>query len=483
MKRVILVNPDLGFSWAGYMNKPNLPLAILHVGSAVSRAGFEVDLIDQRVEKDWESRLLAGLREEPLCVGISSMTGTQILGGLAVAEIVRRHCRAPIVWGGIHPSLMPEQTLANPLVDFVVRGEGEATMTELCGVLAGRGDPAEVHGVSYRETGRVRHNPDREHIDLDATDPLDYELLDLSRYIRTVNGRRAVNFITSRGCPHACKYCYAGRFHGRHWRALSVEHVLARLRALMDRYGVNSFWFDDDEFFVNLERTRELLEGLRKLNVTWSSRGARIDSILRMDDRFLDLVVESGCHRLASGVESGSDRILAMIGKSITREDARSAMRRLRERNLYPRVNFMMGFPTETMEDLRMTVSLALELSRDNPRLLFAPFSFFTPYPGCDLFDMAVEHGFEPPDALAKWARMRLTVFNASWVPRAMWTPIRMLAFTTPFLNESVDTRPSRGVRMLSRLYRPLARSRIRHFFFRFPLEIALAKGLNLYDR
>ena len=479
---VVLVNPDIGFDITKYSTKPNLPNAILCVGTALHQAGYNVKLIDQRVEKDWQQKLLEVLGTDVICVGISSMTGAQIRNGLQVARIVRSHSDRPIVWGGIHPTLLAEQTLQHTCVDIVVRGEGEETIVELVQALRRNLSLGGIRGISYKENGTIYQNPPRPFIDLDRQPPLAYELLEMSDYLADYQGYKAADFMTSRGCPFDCGYCYASAFHSRKWRATSVDNVLNKLKVLIDRYGVRRFWFDDDDFFVDMNRARELLEAFTQLNIRWESRGARVDTVLRMDDRFLELLQRSGCVRLAVGAESGSNRILKLIKKRIQREDIVAANRKLARYPLYVRYNFMLGFPTETREEVKETVALALQLKRENPQAMFSAFAMFTPYPGCELHDLAVEHGLKRPSSLEEWAGFQFHIDNTAWVPREMRGMLQMLAFATPFLNEPVETHPPFLIKLLAKAYQPLARQRIAHGFFRFPLEILIAKVLRLYE-
>lgn len=480
---VVLVNPDVGFYLSSCTVKPNIPNAVLCVGTALHHAGYKVKIIDQRADRDWQRKLVSAVESGVMCTGISSMTGNQLKNGLHLARIIRTYSKRPIVWGGIHPTLLPEQTLESDLVDMVVRGEGEKTIVELVAALRGKRGLSGIRGVSYKENGRIYHNPDRPFLDLDQQPPLAYELLEMGNYLNDHHDYVSLDLHTSRGCPFDCSYCYAPVVHHRRWRAMSVDNVIKRVKVLIDRYGVNWFWFDDDNFFTDLERAREIMLALEKLNIRWETRGTRVDTILHMDDEFLDLMPRSGCSRLAVGAESGSNRILRLIRKKIRREDTIVANRKLARTNLYIRYNFMMGFPSETREEVNETISLALRLKEENPRAMYSGFVIFRPYPGCELHDLALQHGLERPASLEEWGEFRFHAQRTAWVPQEMRGMLKILEFTTPFLNDPIgDTNRSLPVRLLSSVYRPLARYRIRKRFFHFPLEMTVAKWLGLYQ-
>jgi radical SAM superfamily enzyme YgiQ (UPF0313 family) len=450
------------------------------VGTALHHAGYRVVIVDQRVKKDWKFRLTEALKEDVLFVGISSMTGGQISYALEIAEFLRAHTKRPIVWGGIHPTLLPQQTLEHKLVDIIVRGEGEETIVELTKALQDNEPLNGIQGVSFEEKGEIIHNPDRPFIDLNTQPHPHYEMVNMQDYIDH-DGDRSANIGTSRGCPFNCAYCYVNAYHKRRWRALSAENVLKRMHLLVHKYGIHRFWFDDDEFFINLDRAKEIVKGIKKLGVRWSGN-ARIDMVLKMDAAFLELLEQSGCIRLGMGVESGSNRILELIKKNITREDAISVSRRLTNYNFYSKFNFMVGFPTESVEDMKETVSLALQIKKENKKALVSAFNIFTPYPGCELFDLAVNRGMERPTALEQWAKFRPTIDNIAWMSNEMKRDVRMLSFASPFLNDPVETSPPLHMKILGTIYRRIARKRIKHHYYHFPLEISFAKLLGLYD-
>ncbi len=480
MHTVLLVHPHPGISVDRYSSFPSVPAGVLLVGTALHHVGYRVKIIDQRIEKDWKLWLSKTLKGDVICLGISCIVGDQISNGLEIAKFVRTRSTIPIVWGGVHPTLLPEQTLENEFVDIIVRGEGEETVVELMKALEDNEPLDGIPGISYKENGKIVHNRDREFINLDTQPPPCWELIDIDQYTSGHQGYRSVNITTSRGCPFNCGYCYVKVFHKRRWRSMSVDNVLERMTSLMEKYAIDLFQFNDEEFLIDLKRGRELVEAFKKLNIRWKAN-IRIDTVLRMDDAFLELMRESGCIWLGIGVESGSNNMLNLMNKKITREDVLEANRRLARHRLRAQFFFMVGFPTETWEDMKASVSLALQIKRENEGAEISAFSLFIPYPGCELHDLAVVHGLEPPDCLEKWATFNYTTDHAVWFSEEMRSIVRILAFASTCLNDPVNTNPPFHVKLMGRLYRPLARQRIKHLFFRYPLEISIAKWLGVY--
>jgi anaerobic magnesium-protoporphyrin IX monomethyl ester cyclase len=189
---------------------PQVPLQLLHVASALQRAGYRVRIADARLQA--YRRVDLG---DPVFVGVTCMSGPQIRYGLEFARRVRAEKpRYPIVWGGVHPTLLPEQTAAAECVDVVVRGESELVVGPLADALA-CGEPLDaVNGVTFRTDGAVRRTPDADLVDLDAIPvELPYDLLELEQYPTLQAGR--IHLQTSRGCPHRCGFCCNTTFNKR----------------------------------------------------------------------------------------------------------------------------------------------------------------------------------------------------------------------------------------------------------------------------
>ena len=197
---------------------PQVPLAILHIAASLQQEGFNVHILDMRLN-DYR-RFVVG---NPLFVGISCMSGLQIKYALEFAKQVRQqNPSVPLVWGGVHPTLLPEQTICNDLVDIVVRGEGELIIKDLANALSQNQPLEDVTGITYKINDAIKSNPDGKVIDLDEI-PVDlpYELLDMNKYPSFRSGRFHIQ--TSRGCPHRCGFCYNTIFNKNRWRAKCCE--------------------------------------------------------------------------------------------------------------------------------------------------------------------------------------------------------------------------------------------------------------------
>jgi radical SAM superfamily enzyme YgiQ (UPF0313 family) len=186
-------------------------------------------------------------------------------------------------------------------------------------------------------------------------------------------------------------------------------------------------------------------------------------------------------------VESGSERIQKLLGKPVDGSGLLEANRRLARHPITPLYMFMLGFPTETKEDLRETIHLAGRLLRDNPHADLT-FNIYTPFPGTELFELAVEHGLRPPSCTEQWSEFnyRNLALDAPWLTGEMRRLVRVLDFCCFFLGKKY-TQPYKETKSLAlfftRLYAPVARWRARHLFHALPVEMHLAKMLRLYGR
>lgn len=392
--KVLLVYPG-GFN----SSFPELPLPLLYLSWALKKKGFEVTILDTRLRNYSEVK-----ETDYLFVGISSMTGRMIEEGLKVARHIRTlNCSTPLVWGGVHATLLPEQTLKNPFVDIVVRGEGELTVQELAERFRNKEEISDVKGISFKKDGEIVSNPDREFMDLNEIDiELPYELFEMDKYVFP-----SFPVHTSRGCPFRCAFCYNTAFNKRKWRYKKAKRVLDEIEYVTKRFGCDTISFTwEDEFFINVNRVREICEGIlnRGIKIRWDSF-CRFDSFKKTSDELLTLIEKAGCNTLSFGGESGSQKILDdVIRKDQKIENMINATERLKRTNIRQVVSFMSGLPTETDEDMKKTFELIDRLFKINPNIYINGIFLYTPYPGTRLFDYVTkEYGYIIPESLEKW--------------------------------------------------------------------------------
>ena len=176
-----------------------LPLGLLTIGTPLYLAGYGIKIIDQCFERRWKDILISELKKKPICVGVSTKTGPQIRYAIEASKIVKQYGAIPVVWGGVHPSLLPEQTLENENIDIIVQGEGEEAFFELVQALE-RGDSlSNVKGIWFKENSEIKKTEPRAFIDLNNQPSLAYNLIDVNRYLIKIFGIDHIRFSSSRG--------------------------------------------------------------------------------------------------------------------------------------------------------------------------------------------------------------------------------------------------------------------------------------------
>lgn len=377
------------------------PLGILTMGTLLEKQGYQVELIDFLMENNPLERLKKELADNVLCAGLSVMT-PQILHALEISQLIKDFDKnIPVVWGGIHPTLFPEQVAVSRLVDFLIKGEGELPFAKLLKVFEGKGSLNNVSALVYQKNNRIFQNQGKELIDLNDLPILDYSLL----------SPKALKFDsiilnTSRGCPYRCTFCVNTALNNRKWRFQESDKVLEELAYLINQLGYKKIKFQEDNFFVNPERVSKILEGIkqRKLKFKWLT-SCRVDYFRDdyINDRFLEKLKESGCYKLMFGAESGSQRILDFLKKDITIEQIIKSARLCQKHGLRANYSFMTALPTETKTERIKTLKLIDELLAVGPLVEIISPQPYRPYPGDELARRIEKMGYQFPDRLEDW--------------------------------------------------------------------------------
>jgi len=422
-KEIVLFFP--GKNFPGSMNIGYPPLALVSIGNYLRDKGnFKVRIVDARVE-DYKKTRLSNVS----FVGISAMSGRPIADGLEIARFVReKDSSIPIVWGGVHVSLLPEQSLKNEFVDIVVRGEGEQTFLEI----AQQKKLEKIKGISFKRKGEIIHNPDRQFIDLDKINDIDYSLL---KHSDAYNPNGSFHFTSSRGCPHRCGFCYNKVFCAGRWRTKSIERIKKDIDFVLEKYNPKRLDFLEDNFFANRKRAEEIARHLieRGFKNEWSG-DCRANYFRNYDDNFLSLLKKSGCCEMIIGAESGSDRVLKMIKKDITAQDIVKANGMCKRNGIKVLNLFMAGFPHETKKDILKTMDLIDRLDKINGKLCCI-ISIFSPYPGTELFEEAVKSGYKPPQSLGEWGQWLFSSNQTSWLDKKAASELEYIAIASRVRN------------------------------------------------
>jgi radical SAM superfamily enzyme YgiQ (UPF0313 family) len=472
---VVLVQTKVGLL-DQVKNLPAIPLSLITVASNLVPE-FKVKIIDQRTDKYWKFVLQHELNQNPVLVGVTAMLGEQITYSLEVLEYVKAHSNARTVWGGSQGSIMPEITVKHQYIDYLIQGDGEEVLPQLARAIANGKSTSDIPGVWTKYDKAKPY----EQVNLNEQKmPLyDYYGKKVWSYMPDRFGYPTLDIETSRGCLYRCAFCYQEYLH-HGWRALDVDLVKERILYLNQKYDVNSFWFIDDEFFINQDRAKEIVEFMYAHNFKWSIQGVTIRSTIKMDKDYLGLLKKSGCKQLNLGVESGSPRILKMIRKPITPEEVLKVNLNLKEAGIIPSYYFIVGFPDETKEDFYDTLNLVSRLLKENPQAKIMNIGTFSPYPNCALEKRCLELGYKPPENLEDYANFGVDHENLPW--QIGNRDIIGANFCNYFLDHKIDDlKIAPYLKTLFKIYQPVAKWRFNHKYFNLPLDIKLGNAMKVH--
>jgi len=398
MKIFLIVPPNLhyieayAYIEADKSNTVRPYLGLLYIAAAVKDIpGIDIRIVDANVDAlSMEELEELITKESPDMVGFSVLT-FNLLNCMAVSKMVRKcNPRTKICFGGWHPTLYPQETLAFDFVDYIVIGEGEWTFRDLVKINQGNKNPTEkelagIEGLGYKTAdGTTMINPPREVVkNLDDLPLPAYDLVDTTKYSHLLAcSGQVVNIMTSRGCPHRCVFCDLRRTA---YRYRTPVNILEEIRFWVEK-GIQEFFIQDDNFTINRKRTIEFCRLLTNANLNIKYKiSSRVDCI---DEEICQYLKNSGCYRIYFGVESGSQKVLDYLEKGITIHNINTAFQAAHKHGIDCCAYIMIGVPSETEEDIRLTMRLIKDIK---PNHLHC--SICTPMPKTYLYGKLMEDG------------------------------------------------------------------------------------------
>lgn len=359
------------------------PLGLAYTAAFLESKGITCWIIDANLLQLSVDAVLAKIHEyKPDLVGVSFNVAT-VKEAISLAAASKQMGKR-VIMGGPSSKGELKGILEKSHADCIVRGEGEIVTWNL---IASDFALADVKGIAYLADGAVVHTPEEEKIkDLDALPFPAYHLLpDLDLYHNRSRRHPIAPMLTSRGCPYGCSFCgsaYSG------WRPRSPENVVGEIEYLMQKFGVRQVDILDDNFTMNLERAEKICDLLiaKKLDILITfPNGMRAD---RLTEPLVAKLAQAGVYRTGIGIESGDQRIVDNINKSLKLEQVKLALSWLRKHNIVTFGYFQFGLPGETKETMQRTIDFALEV---NPN--WANFGITTPLPGTPLYKELQQQG------------------------------------------------------------------------------------------
>ncbi len=429
---ILLVNPP----WAANQEAGSgryLSVGVVLIGTILRNAGYRVTLIDGSIDRDYQELFAVALRSEPhLFVGFSVMS-SQV--GIAYEMSLQAKATlpsTPIVWGGFHPTIYPEQTASDPSIDYVVAGEGINAVVPLADYICTMGRLDDVRGVYYSVGDEVRFTGQQQLAEFNQIPDIDWSLLNqdvLERVVRQTKNNlgqtaRTIVLLTGLGCNFKCAFCFNNIFGLKH-RTMDADRIVANLKRLKEQFSVEEVLFYDENFFGDEPRALRLVELLEKENLGIRFFGSMRASDIRrknLQGDFFERLRAVGGYNFGVGAESGSERILRMLRKGIHTDDILATARLGRDKDIVFNFSFMAGLPGETVGEVFDTLHLIHKVKQVWSKHVIIGPQVFRPYPGSDLFREAVAKGLTEPLGLREWATSEmLTHFRRVGSEKLPW--------------------------------------------------------------
>ncbi len=391
--KILLINPPFDFSIQSCQPKileegldflP--PLGLMSIASYIEKyTSHNVEILDAQVEQlGYEQIRLEIIKKQPDVVGVTAMTFT-ILDVIALAKLVKQiNPEIKIIVGGPHALIYPEETMAIKEIDYLIMGEGEMVIKDLLNNLGNYPELKKIRGIAFRENGQIITTGRTDFIsDLDSLPFPARRLTPYKKYFSVVSSNAPVTtMFSSRGCPYKCLFCDRPQV-GKNFRARSAKNVVDEM-AECAKLGIKEIFFYDDTFAADRQRVLDICSEIkrRKITIAWDIR-TRVNTV---DEELLGAIKDAGCQRIHYGVEAGTQKILNVLRKGITLEQAEKAFFLTKKADIETAAYFMIGSPTETRQDIQETIKFMKKLDPD-----YVHITIVTPFPATDLYRLAME--------------------------------------------------------------------------------------------
>jgi anaerobic magnesium-protoporphyrin IX monomethyl ester cyclase len=377
---VLLISPAM----KSYRRTSELPMALISIATFLTQKGHRVKVIDRLVKVTNIEKIVEAFK--PDFVGLTLMYVKTIDDARKCAQVSRKY-GAKIVYGGHLASDTPELVLNENYVDFVIMGEGEHAWQELLLAYQNGEEYSGIKGLAYKKDDRIVLNECRNFCDLADLPPMDFSFVNPPDYFQTYNYcKKQVHLYTSKGCPGRCAFCFNAHFHQSTHRKRPVEHVVEEIRCLVNEYGADGIYFEDEILRTNSKDIVEICEAFKAsgINFVWGCK-MRF-GILKPED--YALMYESGCRWIFSGVETASKDMCSIIHKGIKLDDARTDISNCAKAGILPVTSFIVGLPDETSENLKETVQFAKSIEES---VIFC--GYFVLFYGSEFYEKFLAEG------------------------------------------------------------------------------------------
>lgn len=381
-------------------------LGLMYIAACVERyTDHQIEILDTQAEKMNYEEMKSEIRKRnPDIVGIQAMTFT-LVDVILTAKIVKELDKSiPLILGGPHVNIYPEETISNSEIDFLVLGEGEYVFPDLINALSQRKDLSKIRGIVYKRNKEIINTGKREFItNLDAVPFPAHHLVPYQKYHSVLAKRTPITtMMTSRGCPFKCIFCTRPQL-GKIFRYRSAENVVDEMEQCA-RIGIKEIFLYDDTFTIKKQRVIDICNEIlrRNLKIMWDIR-SRVDTV---DEKILKKLKLAGCERIHFGVEAGTQGILNILRKGITLQQAEKAFQWSREVGITTLAYFMIGNPTESRKQILETIKFSVKIKPD-----YVHIALTTLFPATELYRRGLERKILKHDYWKQFAENPRTDF------------------------------------------------------------------------
>ena len=393
--KIVLFYPTAPDTWLHVW----FPFPYLYLGPFLEKEGFLVKIIDARVSERWRN-ILADEIKDAKYFGVTAMSGPDLGTAIEACGIVRSFSSSiPVIWGGHHARMVPEQILNEGIGDYCFTGRAEYSLVELLLSLENGTDYDAIKGMVYLSDGKLHGDRSLPSVEFDYDIFPAFHLLDIEKYRSSNN---IVACFSSIGCPFSCSFCTADDFL---YYYRTIEQVGRELDTLINKYKFGSIFFTDSIFFISKKRVLDIAKYIfnELPEIKWKA-AARVNSLLNYTDKERKLLYDSGLRSVFFGVESGSDTVIKRMDKRITRDQVLESVKICKDYNLEFYASFIFATPYETIDDLQQTLDLIRNIKGIYPQAVIQN-SIYLPLPGTQMYDMCVKLGYKPPQTTKEWAK------------------------------------------------------------------------------
>ena len=386
--RVLFINPSFGYSTRTISN----PMGIISLASYLNANGHDAAIYDRNCDKRSLEKAISDFRADVIGVSVLSLMS---LADAREVTAQAKNMGYTVVWGGQIPSFYTDVCVKDSGADYMFLGEGELTWKEFLDRKEHGENADNIDGIAFYRDGKTVYTAEREFADLTLFPKPDWSLVKPSDYFQTyITASKMLMLPASKGCPCNCAFCGNRHYHRRTLRKGSIIKTVESIEDLVKNYGADGIYFTDELWYPDKRDIREFcaLMKSRQLDVKWGLQ-ARIG---QFDEEILSVMKDAGCSWIFYGVESGSREMLKKINKQIDYDEIEHSIKITNDAGIVTMTSFIVGFPDETAEEIKDTVSLARRCGAD-----IISFNMYFLTPGSDLYNRLIEQGREKlPESL-----------------------------------------------------------------------------------